>query len=178
MTAKQISDEMRKYLSHKSGAASRGIPFLFTFEQWWEIWQHSGHWHERGHGKDKYCMARPGDIGPYAVGNVKIVTNSENFSEAGKHNWVGRPRGRTPRPHIEIPGDTLVLRTEAARELAQLSLLKEKTERIQWEHTVGLHYRAEAGTRAAVAVMRGCGCGGRSSLSCLTNNFWSVLNSV
>ena len=77
MTAKQISDEMRKYLSHKSGAASRGIPFLFTFEQWWEIWQHSGHWHERGHGKDKYCMARPGDIGPYAVGNVKIVTNSE-----------------------------------------------------------------------------------------------------
>jgi hypothetical protein len=128
MTAKQISDEMRKYLSHKSGAASRGIPFLFTFEQWWEIWQHSGHWHERGHGKDKYCMARPGDIGPYAVGNVKIVTNSENFSEAGKHNWVGRPRGRTPRPHIEIPGDTLVLRTEAARELgvAAVTLRKMK----------------------------------------------------
>jgi hypothetical protein len=70
--------------------------------------------------------------------------------------------------------------TKLLAALTQLSLLEEKIERIQWEHTVGLHYRAEAGTRAvvAVAVMRGCGCGGRSSLSSLTNNFWSGLNSV
>jgi hypothetical protein len=30
---------------------------------------------------------------------------------------AGRPHGRVPRPHIEIPGDTLVPKTEAAQQL-------------------------------------------------------------
>jgi hypothetical protein len=109
----QISDEMRKYRACVRQAAGRNIPFLLTFEQWWDIWQQSGHWHERGNlDGDKYCMARHGDVGPYAVGNVKIITNRENSIEGGAH-----PKPRQPRLRIEVPGDILVLRTEAAREL-------------------------------------------------------------
>ncbi len=36
----------------------------------------------RGRGKNKYCMARNGDIGAYSASNVRIITNSENASES------------------------------------------------------------------------------------------------
>jgi methyl-accepting chemotaxis protein len=51
--------------------------------------------------------------------------------------------------------------------LAQLSQLGEKSQQYQRGHSESLHYTALAGARAALpgAVMRGGGCGGRSSLS-------------
>jgi hypothetical protein len=71
----------RKFTVHKYGAKQRGIGFEFTFGEWWGIWLSSGHWGERGCRKDQYCMARNGDTGPYAVGNVRIITNEENRKE-------------------------------------------------------------------------------------------------
>jgi hypothetical protein len=68
----------KKYSAHKGSAKQRGIPFLLTFEQWWQIWQESGHWEERG----RYQMTRPKDEGPYAVGNVKIATGAQNWEES------------------------------------------------------------------------------------------------
>jgi hypothetical protein len=47
----------------RRGAKRRGIPFLFTFEEWWE-------------------MARYGDVGAYEVGNVKIIPFGDNVREA------------------------------------------------------------------------------------------------
>jgi hypothetical protein len=55
----------KKYRAHKSGAEKRGIEFRLTFEEWFFIWLTSGHLHERGKGKNKYCMARNGDKGAY-----------------------------------------------------------------------------------------------------------------
>ncbi len=40
---------------------------------------------DKGHG-GKYVMARLGDAGPYAVGNVQIITNSENVAEGNLGN--------------------------------------------------------------------------------------------
>jgi hypothetical protein len=79
-------EEMRiahvKFLTIKRRAKGRGIPFLMSFTEWWGVWQASGKWHERGRRRDQYCMARHGpDIGPYKIGNVKIVTNSQNGVE-------------------------------------------------------------------------------------------------
>ena len=65
----------RAFRQSRYRAARRGIPFPMTFDQWRRIWQKSGHWHERGTGRGKYQMARIGDRGPYAVGNVKIITH-------------------------------------------------------------------------------------------------------
>ena len=69
------------FYSQRHSAGIRGIEFLLTFEEWLKIWADSGHLRERGRGLGKYCMARYGDIGPYAVGNVKIILFGENTSE-------------------------------------------------------------------------------------------------
>ena len=71
----------RKYGEHKRSAQQRGIPFLLSFEQWWRIWQKSGHWDQRG---ATYVMSRPMDTGPYAVGNVAIVTSARNAADRDK----------------------------------------------------------------------------------------------
>lgn len=70
-----------KFMEQKNRAAQRGIPFLLTFEQWWLVWQQSGHWHERGCRNGAYVMARNGDCGPYSADNVKIIRHEENVAE-------------------------------------------------------------------------------------------------
>lgn len=62
----------------RTNAKTRGIEWRLTLTQWWEIWQRSGHWDERGRGH-AYAMCRYGDKGPYAVNNVYIATNSQNI---------------------------------------------------------------------------------------------------
>jgi hypothetical protein len=70
------------YNLHKISAKRRGIPFLLTLKQWLRIWNRSGHFHERGRRASEYVMARYEDKGPYAIGNVKIITQSDNGKEA------------------------------------------------------------------------------------------------
>jgi hypothetical protein len=70
-----------KYRLHKNDAAKRGIPFELPYRVWLQIWMASGHWKERGPLKGQYVMARHGDVGAYAFGNVKIVTTEENRAE-------------------------------------------------------------------------------------------------
>jgi hypothetical protein len=60
-------------------AKRRGILWALSFEQWLGIW--GERLIDRGSGRNKLCMARNGDIGPYAIGNVKIITNGQNLSE-------------------------------------------------------------------------------------------------
>jgi hypothetical protein len=74
--------ERQAYNLHRNNAKRRGIPFLLTFEQWNSIWRESGKWDQRGKRKGQYCMARHGDTGPYADGNVKITTKEENQAES------------------------------------------------------------------------------------------------
>jgi len=73
--------EWRAFIKHRSVAKQRGIEFLFTFEEWIAIWRDSGRWTERGCRKGQYCMARFGDKGPYATGNVRICLVTENHVE-------------------------------------------------------------------------------------------------
>jgi hypothetical protein len=70
------------YSRHKLRAARRKIDFLLTFEEWTAIWQASGKWEQRGTRRGQYVMARYGDRGPYAAGNVRICTCAENMKEA------------------------------------------------------------------------------------------------
>ena len=71
-----------KYLYQKHNSIKRGIPFLLTFEEWWDIWQQSGYWEQRGCRKGQYVMSRYNDVGPYAVGNVFIQQCGSNVSQA------------------------------------------------------------------------------------------------
>ena len=73
---------LEKYKIHKKNAKQRGILFNLTFEEWWDIWQKSGHWEERGSGRGSYCMSRYGDMGSYEISNVFIQTNAQNVIDA------------------------------------------------------------------------------------------------
>ncbi len=65
----------------RDARVKRGIEFLLTYDEWLKIWEESGRLHERGTRRGMYVMARFGDKGPYAVGNVKIITHEQNCSE-------------------------------------------------------------------------------------------------
>lgn len=69
------------YRRQSKDAASRGIDFLLSFQEWLRIWEESGHLDERGCRKGQYVMARYGDKGSYEVGNVRIITVEENIAE-------------------------------------------------------------------------------------------------
>lgn len=74
-----------RYHKHKFNAKHRGIAFLLTFEEWWDIWQASGKWEQRGQRGDQYAMARFGDEGAYEAGNVRICLVSENVAERNRN---------------------------------------------------------------------------------------------
>lgn len=76
-----MTDLKHAYSCQKSSAKERDIPFLLSFDAWLKIWVDSGHLHERGRKQGQYCMARFGDRGPYALGNVKIIQFGLNVSE-------------------------------------------------------------------------------------------------
>lgn len=70
------------FLTQRGDAKRRGIPFLLTFEEWLAIWIESGKLDQRGKFAGQYVMARYGDIGPYATGNVRICSFGDNVREA------------------------------------------------------------------------------------------------
>lgn len=69
-----------KWSHHRSNSKKRGIEFKLSFAEWWNIWEQSGKWDQRGRGHG-YVMARYGDIGGYELGNVYICTSVQNASD-------------------------------------------------------------------------------------------------
>jgi hypothetical protein len=70
-----------RFDTHRKHSHTRGIPFLLTFEEWWSIWQASGHYDECGTRRGQFVMARFKDRGPYSENNVRICTVEENHAE-------------------------------------------------------------------------------------------------
>lgn len=78
-----LKDEyQRAFDGQRRNAKARGIPWKLKYWEWLQLWQESGHWHERGKNAGEFVMARPGDQGAYEYGNVKIVTVETNNTEA------------------------------------------------------------------------------------------------
>ena len=71
----------RAYNSHRYNAKRRGCEFLLTFQEWRALWEASGQFSKRGNRKGCFVMARNGDKGPYALGNVRIIRHEENIRE-------------------------------------------------------------------------------------------------
>ena len=88
-----------RYKAQKYQAKKRGIPWELTFTQWVRIWVASGKWNKRGNTTaDGYVMMRPGDVGPYAVGNVKIGTHRANIIERNRLMKLRRQQEENERP--------------------------------------------------------------------------------
>lgn len=82
---------VRKYMRQRARAAARGIGWDLTLSEWWEIWQSSGQWENRGRRAEMYVMARHKDQGPYSADNVQIKTLSENMAEFWQCNPDHKP---------------------------------------------------------------------------------------
>lgn len=78
---------LHKYRQQRNNAIQRGVEWQLNIAEWIKVWEESGHFHERA--KNGYVMARYGDSGPYAAGNVYICTSSQNVKDYYKHS--GRP---------------------------------------------------------------------------------------
>jgi len=103
------------FRNQRDRAKRSGISFELTFEQWLSWWESTGHFHERGLGKDKYCMARFGDAGPYALGNIKCITNSENAKEAKHPNVSIRNKENNPANRPEVRARIIAANTGQKR---------------------------------------------------------------
>ena len=73
------------YATQKSGAKRRGIPFLFTLDEWIKWW--GDDYDLRGVTRYDICMARKGDTGPYEIGNVSKLTNYQNDQDREARRW-------------------------------------------------------------------------------------------
>ena len=106
LTSKDLRKLVIKFTDHRHRAKRRKIKFLLTLGEWLRIWTDSGHLHERGCRKGQYCMARIGDKGPYSIGNVKIITHSDNLSEGlkGNKNSLGCFPSMETRRKISLAG--------------------------------------------------------------------------
>lgn len=84
---KWIKTPRGKYSVQKRHAKQRGINWEFTFEDWWDMWQKSGKWDDRGVSTGQYCMCRFKDEGPYSSTNCEIRhapdNNLENYLICG-----------------------------------------------------------------------------------------------
>jgi len=79
-----------RYSIQKRSAKKRGIAWELSFEEWWKLWEESGHWDDRGTGTSKYCICRLNDYGPYKIGNIRIDTNSTNGKESYMINGIDK----------------------------------------------------------------------------------------
>lgn len=77
---------IRAFQQQKNAAHNRHIQFNLKLWEWWTIWQESGKWEQRGRNSGCYVMSRIADEGAYEVGNVCIVTVSENIAESYEVN--------------------------------------------------------------------------------------------
>lgn len=83
----------RALLNQVLNAERRGIAFEMSPDEWWAWWQQDGRWQRRGYGKDKLVMARIGDAGPYAIGNIYCTTHTENLRDARANGRMVNVRG-------------------------------------------------------------------------------------
>ncbi len=97
-----LRDPLKAFRHHKHAASARGIAFELTFAQWWELWE--PHYHLRGIRSGQMVMARRGDVGPYAVGNVSIKTSRANHREA--HGYDDHEIARTLRTFKGMRGSS------------------------------------------------------------------------
>lgn len=77
-----VNKSKQQYWNHQQRAKRKKIPFELTFEQWYDTWIKSGHYHEKGTKRGQYVMSRYKDQGGYTIDNVYIQTVGDNTKEA------------------------------------------------------------------------------------------------
>ncbi len=113
---------VKAFMQQKKMARTRGIAFEFSFADWWAFWSADDRWSRRGTASDCLVMARFGDVGPYAPGNVYCATPAQNMAEVGIRRRGIAPqkvalhhRVKRPLRPVETPAGTFDSTPAAAR---------------------------------------------------------------
>jgi hypothetical protein len=69
------------WLLSRAQANFRGEPFELEFEDYYQLWKND--WDNRGRKPDNMCMTRIDKSGPWAVGNVHVITRLEHLQTQG-----------------------------------------------------------------------------------------------
>ena len=95
----------QKYMCReKKDAQGNPVEMRLSFMDWLGIWFESGKWEQRGIKAGTYCMARHNDIGHYEEGNVSIILNADNISQAHKgRKHTEEHRRRNAEARIGVP---------------------------------------------------------------------------
>jgi hypothetical protein len=88
MSIKARSEPILVYWRFSRYVKGRGIPFKITFDLWWQLWQESGKWSQRGASANCYCLARKSKDFGFVPDNVEIRKNYEG--------WKGRNGEKLP----------------------------------------------------------------------------------
>lgn len=85
----------------KHGAGRREIAWEITFDEWMKWW--GSDLDRRGSGPDDLQMQRPGDSGPYRLGNIHKGTPRENSITAGavKRNLASEKAKRDHQTYLD-----------------------------------------------------------------------------
>jgi NUMOD3 motif len=81
LTQARLRDLRTDFVAQRSSAKDRGIDFNLSFGQWLGIWIASGKLLKRGRHRGDFVMARIGDRGAYALGNIEIIPHVENIRQ-------------------------------------------------------------------------------------------------
>jgi hypothetical protein len=115
-----------RYGKHKRDAASRGIDFKLSLEQWYDWWFQHGIDKNipRKLNKNTLCMCRHNDQGAYELGNIYCATLSQNQKDARKFNTnFGKTRSkpfRTPLKDFSSKKDAYIGLNISIRHLEKL----------------------------------------------------------
>jgi len=67
------TDAATAFRSQRNQAKHCRVKWDLTFAEWWEVWQSSGKWDQRGKGAGHYFLARKNLSLPFQSGNVEVV---------------------------------------------------------------------------------------------------------
>ncbi|CAB4165976.1 hypothetical protein UFOVP849_8 [uncultured Caudovirales phage] len=103
-------EEHRKYrvfIQQKNQAQWRGEGWDITFDQWKQLWDQSGQWHNRGRSRDCYCMTRRNVELTWTPDNVMIITREEHsrIQSAMAHAGYRSPAQIRRRLKLGLPLD-------------------------------------------------------------------------
>ncbi len=130
------------FRSQRWTAQSRGIKFLFSFDEWVEWWESNlgPDWQlKRGCMKGLYVMARNGDKGPYTPYNVRCILKEENDAErsdnggtpCGESHWISK---LTETEVIEIYYDQRPLAEVAKTHNISVMIVSGIRRKKHWKH--------------------------------------------
>jgi len=99
----------RIWIQQRNQAQWREEGWTISFEEWKQLWDESGQWHNRGRERSCYCMTRIDRELPWTPDNVQIITREQHAKIQGHLSVAGyrSPAQARRREKLGLPVEKL-----------------------------------------------------------------------